>query len=376
MKTLFLKAAPLFFLTSLAFAQEAASTAAPIPQPAEETEKGKTTEDKISLSLSGGTLGSQIKELQAALDKAGFPPLNILISAPEDMPVPWIALRNVTGVDALTFVATAARVELKPVKNIETGRIAGWELWKNTNPGPSTTPPLLDVLSSYSSSLAASRAALAAAQSTTLDQLSSYSSGVNIPDGVVVTPPGWSGTFIQQPGRPPGMAAAGVPAPPLDCTPVPIALPALPPDARMTRVYALGKIGGATAVAELDKTLRDVLEMDNLKPADVKLSFHEKTNVLVVNAEPRAHKLIEELLAALAKQAAEGRGSEAALANLHEQLQVRLAESETSREKMEVTVKKLHIQLAESDANREKAEAVIARLTAELKLLRERKPSQ
>jgi hypothetical protein len=80
-------------------------------------------------------------------------------------------------------------------------------------------------------------------------------------------------------------------------------LVARPTSERFTRVYPLGTVTSYVKFPEVEQTLREVLSVDGIGAGDVKLSLHDKTNILVVNGAAKAHGLIEQYVAALGKDA-------------------------------------------------------------------------
>jgi|GEM_PF-2010690 len=204
-------------------------------------------------------LEAAVDHLQNALEGNGLEQLNILFGPDtRNLEVSSVTLRNVTGPDALQFLATSAGCTVEPMY--------------------STESPLVFVGGAIQGQ----------------------------------KPPVIGYTFRAKPkplSAPPGMLApmmmpAGRPA------------SATSPSGRLTRIYPLGAVTSradarlglddvgnpkpsAWLFPDLEKTLREVLKTDGVAENQVSLAFHEKTNVLVVNSTEAVHLLVNQLLQAL-----------------------------------------------------------------------------
>ena len=120
-----------------------------------------------------------------------------------------------------------------------------------------------------------------------------------------------------------------------------------------TRVYPLATINASQAFGEVMKTLEDVLSTSGVPKEQVKIAFHEKTNVLVIRGPAEAQAMVEQLLAALGKNNAQSReGDDTRKVTT---LEVRL-------EAMMNEMERLKKQLDQSDAERRELEKVNQRL--------------
>jgi MFS superfamily sulfate permease-like transporter len=157
---------------------------------------------------------------------------------------------------------------------------------------------------------------------------------------------------------------AGAPAPTLSLdSSSTITAPALSPNARDTRVYALGTVTTYASFADVEKTLRDMLEADGIKPSDVTLSFHEKTNVLVANGTMRAHGLIDQLVQALSRDisARDAQNKQGAIRDLQQAMDSRTRALDQAEEQIQELRKAFN-----------QAEAARVKSDLELKLLKDR----
>ena len=188
-------------------------------------------------------LEAAVQHLQTQLQLNKMEPLNILFGPDtKDLDVANLSLRNVSGADALQFLATSAGCTVEPMYSTESslvfvgGSIQGQK------------PPVIGY------------------------------------------------TFRAKPKpTPQGMVSIAGPQPMPGGRPA----PAASPTGRLTRIYPLGAVSTATKFPDLEKTLREIFKADGVAENHVSLALHEKTNVLVVNAAEPVHALVEQLLTAL-----------------------------------------------------------------------------
>ncbi len=328
MKTILLKSFPFLALAGSLAAQVAPSPApAPelLPPPAISVPEEKAPPQIPSLKLDGAPLKDAIEILQVSLEQRKMDPINVVLSVPKerDIRVPSLTLRNVSGPDALMLIATAAGLELKPIVSTVPGqeKIVGWEvrlpppptmksgmgrIWRANSGGAGTIPS------------AADGGAATPFPTTTPPPLVAPPPVQPNNAGGPLPPPAPSAElsaegFLGEPAAPTGIPGlselpvvgqvftAGTPPPASDPSVATIAVSPAPTNVRETRVYALGTVTAFAGSENVETTLRELLETDGIKHTDVKLSFHDKTNVLVANGTPRAHELIGQLIQALSK---------------------------------------------------------------------------
>lgn len=208
--------------------------------------------------------------LQRTLEDNGLEQLNILFGPDiRELDVSSVTLRNVTGPDALQLIAAAAGCTVEPMYSTEAQPPPGL-------PMPLGARPLV---------------------------IGYQLRGKPKPPTIARTLPGAGGP---PPMSVPGGIGGGAPR----------SDSATSPTGRLTRIYPLGAVTRqaherpvlnengqpkwpASTFSDLEKTLREVLKADGVAENQVTLAFHEKTNVLVVNAAEPVHGLVEQLLRAL-----------------------------------------------------------------------------
>jgi hypothetical protein len=278
----------------------------------------------FSLSIPKGPVANAVETLQVQLDLAKQDRLNVVLNLPANaaVQVPELRLRNVSGPDALMLIATAAGCELKPivsaVNKVPYGgdEIIGWEIraqpvktriasvpvatnpLKGSGPYSEPTPTYAPVAGMPATP---SQLGMPGASAPTAGRSSSSHRGevgIDPNTGAQRSVPFLSevpvlGDLFVTPAPPNsdpgGLGALGGGM--VTVTPM--------SNARSTRVYALGTLTSYTKFPDVAKTLDGVIESDGIPPAEVKVSFHDKTNVLVVNGTERAHALIGQLIQAL-----------------------------------------------------------------------------
>lgn len=369
MKTRYLlQALPLLALTHFATAQQPLPPPSPDSLPAAVEVAAPQT---LTINFPGGPLQDAVGAVQDALERAKAEPVNVVISISKDQPafVPALVLRNVTGPDALMLIATAAGVEFRPVSKPGESRVIGWELAPGprafgggtaftTPPTPTsapapvvyTAPPALIAQPLTSPSVATpgvpSSATIVGGSANGLPMLSSVPGVGHVFTATALEPPRLEGATNFAGGG--GLQAA-------TGTGGDVVVATVAENSRETRVYALGSLVWYAPFPDIEKTLREMLETDGFKPGDIKLSFHEKTNVLVANGAPRAHQLIDQLIQALSRDAsvrqAENQSTESR--NLRDEL----ARQTTSLKEAEEHIQELRKAADAAQAARAKAEA-------------------
>ncbi len=383
MKTTILKAAPFLALATFALGQNTTPKAASLtPPPASETPATlePPATPTLNLTFQGGPLQGALEVVQDALAQAKMPPLNVVVTVGKEtaVTVPALTLQNVTGADALTLIATAARLELRPIYGAEQSNIIGWEIGLPQQPVPYYAANFQPAGSTNTPGLGGTG--------------SPSRPGLPGGTGAPVRPP----TILRVQSLPPnGLGGApqpgseAVPALRAEISDVPVTgeifqatsgLPGLPPplppaplltppslDVRETRIYALGTVTSYAGFADVEKTLRDILDTDGVKTNDVKLSFHEKTNVLVASGTPKTHALIEQLLQALGKDSA---------VRDNQQRTTEVRNLQDAVDRREVALKQLEIQLQDVRKTAQDSEAARVKAEMELKLLKEHAPGR
>jgi hypothetical protein len=384
MKTTLLKSIPFLVLTGSLLGQVAPSPAPasePLPPPGLSVIE-EPPPQITSLKLDGAPLRDAIEIIQNYLEERKLQPINVVLSVPKgsDIRVPALTLRNVSGPDALMLIVTAAGLEMKPIMSTDQLRVVGWEICAPPAPARMKTAmgQIIHMNSGGGWGVEASAAAPSSVMAlppplaTTTEPappapLAPGSTPTPVPAaGVNVGTEGVSGKVpvlseLPVVGR---VFTAGAPAPTLSLdSSSTITAPALSPNARDTRVYALGTVTTYASFADVEKTLRDMLEADGIKPSDVTLSFHEKTNVLVANGTMRAHGLIDQLVQALSRDisARDAQNKQGAIRDLQQAMDSRTRALDQAEEQIQELRKAFN-----------QAEAARVKSDLELKLLKDR----
>jgi|GEM_PF-5315723 len=385
-----LKALPFLALIQFATAQQPPSPAPADAPPAATVDIRAVPTAPVALTINfpGGPLDDAVGAIQEALLHANAEPVNVVISISKDQPVrvPALVLRNVTGPDALTLIATAAGAELRPIVNPTENRIIGWEFarplragaagegggpavtWTSPQPAPA---PFINTapVSAPQPTFVAPQAFVAPPGAVTFTAPAGTPSSATVVGGsgnngvaMLSSIPGVGRVFTATAAEPPRLEgatdSAGGGGLAVEVAPT---FPAPAPDnTRQTRVYALGTLVWYANYPDIAKTLQDVIEADGLKTSDVKISFHEKTSVLVANGTPRAHQLIGQLIEALSRDAAarqaENQGAES-----------KKLRDEMDRQAMSLRDAEDKIQLLRKTADEAVAEAARLRAEADIK---------
>jgi len=276
-------------------------------------------------------LKTVVESLQKMLLTQNLEPINILIAPDaEGMAVPELDLRNVSGTDALSLIASAASCLLQPVYTPDaTG-----------SPYLSSIPGSAQKIVGYKLQLPQSamrgggrgsvRGALAGGGGdakytqlvqSTPDKVPSAGSpaarnGVT-PQGPAITEGAQGILGFGEGGGMPGSAGSTSDI--------------------QTRVYPLATIEASTAFGEIMKTLEDLLTTAGVAKDQVKLAFHEKTNVLILRGPAEAQAVVEQLLTALDQNFAKtsGRAAEATVISMKIKVEAMAAEIENLRKRLE-----------------------------------------
>jgi hypothetical protein len=211
-----------------------------------------------------------VDELSRTIEAAHLPEMNVIYGPDaRTIQVPDLVLRNVSGPDALRLITASAGCDMEPILGND-GTPIGFRVFTVAHDGPAAASPgdpgvqPAPVANSFPSALPAPAA----------DPLP----GAN-PFGSAG--PGGTGTISVMGFG--GMGSAS---------------------ASSVRVYSLGGITNTTKFNDVEATLRDVLKADGVAADAAKLAFHDRTNVLVVNADSRVQELVAQYLEALQKNVA------------------------------------------------------------------------
>jgi hypothetical protein len=234
---------------------------------------------------------------------------NVILGAgTEQMAVPTLTLRNISGLDALQMIATAAGCELDRVGAADDpSRAAGWLVRVKAPPPPGTPDPFAP----------------------------------NNAFGV--------GGFYPGSGGPPTAGNNG----PLG-TIVSFGAPSSEPSGALTMVYPVGGLlteGKASdAMSALEDALKVAIESAGLAGEKPRLSFHEKTKVLIIKGSQELQQLVGSFLDALEKNRASASAGE--LAQAKNEI-ARSRETADLREReMSMQLKRLEVQISELDSER------------------------
>ena len=348
MKITPLLAASLLALAPLAVAQSpqpAATPIAPVPSPA----PAAPAVWKLPVFNSpADKLKTVVEALQQILEKQKFERMNILISSEaEAAKVPALDLRNVSGPDALSLIASAASCLVEPIPAL--GNSNGEPIGYKLRPAPGASrrekPWAPDGKAGGMPSAALPTPSLQIRRSPIDGRGPSGIPGLAEETGAGVAPSVGFNPFQQAEGELVGGngvaffgggadAGAGIGG----MSPGPVI---------QTRVYPLGTVGASATFAEIEKTLDEVLATSGAPKEQVKLALHDKTNVLVVRGPAEAQAMVEQLLAALGKNNA-GNGDRDATSQITT-MTVRL-------EAMTAEMDRLRKQIAEVEAERRELE--------------------
>ena len=342
LRTRSLLAASCLAFTPLAFAQSPVPTAGPsgLSTPPVPVAASPSRKKLPVFSSPAGSLNKVVDILQAELEGQNLERLNVLIPGEsESAKVPALDLRNVSGSEALSLIASAASCQLEPIYgpgggDDQTQRIIGYKFRfmpsSNRGSGAKWTLGSSD------------NRALPTPKSSELDAPTSSAAGPKSSDPFLASPsltPAAGGlgsrgsiAFFGGEGGGGGMGLASSP-------------PAIE-----THVYPLAAINASKAFGEVMKTLEEVIATSGVPKDQVKLALHEKTNVLVVRGPAEAQMIVGQFLSALEKNKAEATQEQNSGARRDAvTLEVRM-------EAMSKEMDRLRKQLDESEAQRRELE--------------------
>ena len=344
LRTRILLAASCLAFTPLAFAQSPVPAAGPsgLSTPPVPVAASPSRKKLPVFSSPAETLKKVVDVLQAELEGQNLERLNVLIPGEsESAKVPALDLRNVSGSEALSLIASAASCQLEPIYapgggDDQTQPIVGYKfrLMPSSGRGSGTkwTPGSSD------------NRTLPTPKSSELDAptpggpKSSASFPVPPPPPQVGGPSGRGNiTFFGSEGGGGGMGLASSP-------------PVIE-----THVYPLAAINASKAFGEALKTLEEVIATSGVAKDQVKIALHEKTNVLVVRGSSEAQMIVGQFLSAMEKNKAEATQEQNSGARRDAvTLEVRL-------EAMSKDMNRLTKQLDESEQQRRELEKLVQR---------------
>ncbi len=304
-----------------------------------------------------GDLKKVIEVLQEKLLTQALDPVNVLIAPEaERINVPALDFRNVSGADALSLIASAASCVLEPIHtpaNTAGGPYGGNQPIVGYKLRPANAPVTLEIGS------ADLGGGLGSPAPSLLTQTSSQASpgGLGLGAGGAAPTPGSPSAPGFLGGGPSGGGVAAFGAPGVGAPGMP-GFSVSPDRAVETCVYPIAAAKASTAFEEIATTLEDVLGTSGLPKDQVKLAFHEKTNVLVVRGPTEAQAIVKQLLTALEKNNAETseRGAAGKVAALEMKLQATMNELDRLRKLLDVSdaerreLEKQHQRLQDSRA--------------------------
>ena len=283
----------------------------------------------MSIRITGGTMAASIEEVQAALEAAKKPPINVLLGpGTQEIKVPNLTLRKVTGPDALKLIAASTGCMLEPIPG-EHSEVIGYKV---------VAPAARRGDGAVADPAAASPVGLSG----------SLAPSPNLARSVEPTP-------HRNPKNPSADKAptlelapvAGMPGQPATDALLSFSSPAK--SAPFVRVYGLGEITTAVKFNDVLQSVEEVLKASGVPPDSMKAAVHEKTNVLVVTGDARVHELIGQVIQALekntAREAAQQSRSEEARRQAIE-ADVRLNAEESQRKRLEEQLKSAESELS------------------------------
>ena len=305
------------------------------------------------LRTSAGDLREVVDLLQTRLENDKLEPINVIFgSGTETQPVPELVLRNVSGPDALQLIATAAGCEADPLVGASRN-VIGYRL--TSGPGSArplsagmSAPPAATASRTYRSIPRTGRRSESASASPTSE------TRLNVPATSSKQTAGSVGNYSVPLGgdsrsRNQSRGQTGINGryrqalqKYTDETST-VSIFGGAPAARntalaTTRVYPLAAITASTKVADIEVTLSASLEVDGISSDDVKLVFHDKTGVLVVRGDDRAHDLVNDLLESLTanQSVVSNRDSARELVELRIELEAQLRSNERLQEQLDL----------------------------------------
>jgi len=314
-----------------------ALVATPTPTPSK-----RASEPTLKLRLSAQKLRAAVEELQNALEGANMPGINVVFGTNvDDVSIPDLTLRNVSGADALRLIAAASGCRVEPIIGEDGTRAIGQMISAaaagadpfayapvpGPAPGPFGGPPT-------------------AGRTPILPDANAQGPGPAFPGGAPNLLGGGAGGGFDPSGNPPNAFAGAAPGVnPIGAGGGVIGF-GTPVSTRNVRVYPLASITTMTTFADVEKTLRELLKAEEIAADAAKLAMHEKTNVLVVTGDEQVHRVVSQLLEALQKNTA----AATVRNNQEERGRLELMESRVRLEAMQHENKRLDVQLQEAES--------------------------
>ena len=276
---------------------------------------------------------------------------NVILGAgTEQLPVPSLTLRNISGLDALQMIATATGCELERIPAADDpSRAAGW-LIRVQSRSPGIPPGFFGGetgggLPGVAAPFAGRSAAMAPWVAPQPGAPAPGTPDPNAPSG---------GNAFGAAGIPADVGPTGAGNNGLRGTVVSFGAPAGDPSRAVTMVYPVGGLLAegkpSDAMSALEEALKVAIESAGLAGEKPRLSFHEKTKVLIIKGSPELQQLVGSFLDALEKNRASASAGE--LAQTKNEI-TRIRETAELREsEMSMQLKRLEVQIAELDAER------------------------
>lgn len=219
------------------------------------------------LEFSQVPLNKASEEIQKEVEKSGGEPLNVIFKArAEQLIVPELVVRNVTGPDALRLVVTAAGAQLDEIVGDES--IIGYTV-QGPVVGTITSLQSRQYRPVAANDLTPPPSAVSRGNNREIRVTSSVQKRTPVVEKPMTPMAGRLGMFGGQPSAP-----------------------------TITRVYALAAVTQEYEMKDVEKTLLEILEASELTEG-VKLALHDKTSVLVVRANDEVHGVVEQFLESL-----------------------------------------------------------------------------
>ncbi len=292
--------ASILFAGPLAVAQAPAPRApSPIAQPSHSATQ-QPTQTLHVLEIPAGPLKTVVAALQDNLDAQNLERMNILIApgTKTSAILPEMILRDVTGPEALSLIATAAACSVEPIHGPDTAegqppRIVGYKLesepatGRGSGRGPGLPRQVDRDFGLPPGRMVRESLDIQGGPPRVIAGMTSGGAGMG--DIAIFGGAGTSGAGDGLSGF--GRDAEGIGGGGAD--------PAVSGGGVETRVYPLATISASSSFEEIKKTLDDVLTTSGVKNDQVKLGFHDKTNVLVLRGPAEAQAVVTQLITAL-----------------------------------------------------------------------------
>jgi hypothetical protein len=278
----------------------------------------------LSLRLEAGKLPAAVDKLQAALEAAHKPGVNVIYGpGTQSLEIPQLTLRKVNGTDAVRLIAVSAGCTVELILG-DNGDTIGYKIQAPTS-GPEA------FMNGGSGMMSAPRPVKADRGSSPQEKLTPGAPQAATPKQVASA-----------------VASNAV-----------IGFTAPPQSGPLVRVYSLGEITTRVKFGDVVQTLEELLTASGIALDSAKVAVHEKTNVLVVTGEQRVQEVVRQLVEALQKNS-----EVAAAQNSHEE-NARLEKVELqARLNLETEqTKRLQMRLEESEAQITKLQRELDRVS-------------